>query len=66
MAKLGKLLQVSLLGHLVQWLPECIVSTEEALGDVGCINQVLTADTPAEIVRILRVNGISVARVKAV
>lgn len=34
-AELGKLLQVSLLGYLVQWLPECIVSTEEALGDMA-------------------------------
>ena len=59
-AELGKLLQVSLLGHLIQWLPECIVSTEETLGDIGCINQVLTADAPAEIVRVLRIYGILV------
>ena len=60
MAELGKLLQVSLLGHLVQWLPECIVSTEEALGDIGSIYQVLTADSPAKIVRILRIYSILV------
>ena len=59
-AELGKLLQVSLLGHLIERLPECIVSTEETLGDIGCIYQVLTADAPAEIVRILRINGILV------
>ncbi len=30
-AELGKLLQVSLLGHLIERLPECMVSTEETL-----------------------------------
>ena len=58
MAELGKLLQVALLGHLIERLPECIVSTEETLCDIGCIYQILTADAPAEIVRILRINGI--------
>ena len=60
MAELGKLCEITLLGHLVERLPECIVSTEETLGDIGCINQVLTADAPAEIVRVLRIYGILV------
>ena len=60
MAELGKLLQVSLLGHLIERFPECIVSTEETLGDIGSIYQVLTADAPAEIVRVLRIYGILV------
>ena len=60
MTELGKLCKITLLGHLIERLPECIVSTEETLCDIGSIYQVLTADTPAEIVRILRVNGILV------
>ena len=58
MAELGKLLQVSLLGHLIERLPERIVSTEETLCYISCIYQVLTADAPAEIVRTLRIYGI--------
>ncbi len=60
MAELGKLCEVALLGHLVQRFPERIVSTEETLGDIGCIYQVLTSDAPAEIVWTLRINGILV------
>ena len=57
-AEFGKLCEITLLGHLIERLPEGIVSTEETLCDIGCIYQVLTADAPAEIVRTLRVNGI--------
>ena len=58
MAELGKLGKITFLGHLIERLPECIVSTEETLCDIGSIYQILTADAPAEIVRILRINGI--------
>ena len=58
MTKLGKLLQVALLGHVIQRLPQGIVSTKETLGDISSIHQVLSSDTPTEVVRTLRVNGI--------
>ena len=60
MAELGKLGKITLLGHLIKRFPECIVSTEETLCDIGSIYQILTADAPAEIVRILRIYGILV------
>ena len=58
MAEFGKLGEVAFLGHLIQWHPQGVISTEETLGDISSIHQVLSTDTPTEIVRTLRVNGI--------
>ena len=60
MAEFGKLGEVAFLGHLIQWHPQGVVSTEETLGDVSGIHQVLSTDTPTEIVWVLRIDSVLV------
>ena len=59
-AELSKLRKIPFLGHLVERFPQRVVGTEEALGHIGGIHQILPPDAPAQVVRTLRVYRILV------
>ena len=54
-------LDIALLGHVGERLPQGLVATEETLNDVGCVDQRLSATAPPQIVGALGIYGVGVS-----
>ena len=60
-AQLLEFVDVALFRHVVQGNPQGVVGTDERLGNVGCIDKILTRGTPDQIVGRVGVNAVLVA-----